>query len=151
MQHKGDRYGLAEVKNEIGSKGAEPNAQATAYYLESTRRRAVDCPKSPLPCFLLYIFGEDLRFTFPCVTQTIVVRPVYWVWWCGMEPSTHCASPFYRSAVAFPLLRWSTAEGHDTLLPCEKQFVLCGTITRTHYPLSMTPSIPHLRRAHTPT
>ena len=117
MQHKGDRYGLAEVKNEIGSKGAEPNAQAAAYYLESTRRRAVDCPKSPLPCFLLYIFGEDLQFTFPCVTQTIVVRPVYWVWWCGMEPSTHCASAFYRSAVAFPLLRWSIAEGHCTT-PC---------------------------------
>ena len=56
MQHYPHRYVIAELKNEIGSKAAEPYAQAATYYLESTRKLAPHCPKSSLPCFLLYIY-----------------------------------------------------------------------------------------------
>lgn len=58
MQCNRHRYVIAELKNEVGSTGAEPNAQVAAYYLESTRKLAPQCAKSPLPCFLLFIFGK---------------------------------------------------------------------------------------------
>lgn len=63
LQHNRHRYVIAELKNEVGSLGAEPNAQALVYYLESTRNLAVQCAKSPLPCFLLYIFGMAIRLS----------------------------------------------------------------------------------------
>lgn len=137
MQHKGNRYAL---KNDIGSTGAEPNAQIAAYYLESTRRRAVDYPNSPLLCFLLYIFSEDLRFSFPHVVQTIIVRPVYWLWWCSMEPSL-CKSflPFSRCTSIIPMVSCGRLL-HDTLPPCEKQFVRCNTLPTINDRLNISPA-----------
>jgi hypothetical protein len=49
LQHNQHRYVIAEFKNEVGSGNAEPTCQAAAYYLESTRKLAADCPKSSLP------------------------------------------------------------------------------------------------------
>jgi hypothetical protein len=59
LQHNQHRFVIAELKNEGGSGTTEPYCQAAAYYLESTRKSAPDCPKSPLPCLLLYIFGTS--------------------------------------------------------------------------------------------
>jgi hypothetical protein len=57
MQHAGYRYIIAEMKNEIGAKGAEPYAQASLYYLESTRKQALAHPGSVLPTLLVLVFG----------------------------------------------------------------------------------------------
>jgi hypothetical protein len=57
------RYAIAEFKDEVGSSGAETNAQVVAYYLESTRKLAPQYPKSSLPCFLLSIFGKVAKIS----------------------------------------------------------------------------------------
>src|SRR5262249_35957004 len=57
IQHRDYRYVIAEMKNEIGSGGAEPYAQASLYYLESTRQQALAHPTSVLPALLVLIFG----------------------------------------------------------------------------------------------
>ena len=57
MQTKRHRYLIAEVKGEIGSKGAEPLFQVGWYYQESTKKPAQDKGGSPLPCLLIYLFG----------------------------------------------------------------------------------------------
>ena len=57
MQHGDYRYVIAEMKNEIGARGAEPYAQASLYYLESTREQAVAHPGSILPTLLVLFFG----------------------------------------------------------------------------------------------
>ena len=56
----GHSYVIAEFKNEAGNTSAEPYFEAIAYYLESTREHAPKHPSSPLPCFLLAIFGSSL-------------------------------------------------------------------------------------------
>ena len=57
MQHAGYRYIIAEMKNEIGSSGAEPYVQASMHYLESTRKQALAHPESVLPTLLVLFFG----------------------------------------------------------------------------------------------
>jgi hypothetical protein len=56
MQYQRLRFLIIEVKLEIGSKGAEPLFQAIWYYLEAMRQ-ALKSTGSPLPCFILYLFG----------------------------------------------------------------------------------------------
>ncbi|KAG6331143.1 hypothetical protein ID866_7942 [Astraeus odoratus] len=58
----GHRYVIAEYKNETGSTAADPYFQGIGYYLESTRETALKFPRSPLPCFLLAIFGPYIVF-----------------------------------------------------------------------------------------
>ena len=48
---------IAEFKNEVGSKGAEPFFQAILYYLEATRSLASEYHNSVLPCIIVLIFG----------------------------------------------------------------------------------------------
>lgn len=59
----GHRYIICEVKNEIGSSGAEPYNQAIVYYQEATRRHAVLLAHSPLPCLIVLIFGLSKLFS----------------------------------------------------------------------------------------
>jgi hypothetical protein len=66
------RYLLAELKNEIGSTNTEPYFQAIHYYLESTRKQAVEYSDSVLPCFVILMFGalpSSVRspFYFHCI------------------------------------------------------------------------------------
>jgi hypothetical protein len=70
MQYNHHRYIIAELKNEVGSGTAEPNCQAASYYLESTRKSAPECPKSSLPCLLLYIFGKDVNEHIDLLTMS---------------------------------------------------------------------------------
>ncbi|KAF9231109.1 hypothetical protein BU15DRAFT_56568 [Melanogaster broomeanus] len=58
----GHRFAIAEFKNEVGCTGAEPYAQASLYYLESTRRYAATMAHSVLPCFIVLVFGPYLAF-----------------------------------------------------------------------------------------
>ena len=51
------RYAIIEAKNEIGTGGGDPYAQAGFYYLESTRDIA-PMNDSVLPCFIINIFGR---------------------------------------------------------------------------------------------
>ena len=48
---------IAELKNEIGSKGAEPFFQAVLYFLEVTQKLATQHLNSVLPCIIVLIFG----------------------------------------------------------------------------------------------
>jgi hypothetical protein len=57
IQMEFNRYTIAEVKGEIGSKGAEPLIQVGWYYQESTKKAAQDKGGSCLPCLLIYLFG----------------------------------------------------------------------------------------------
>lgn len=50
-------YVLAELKNEVCSRNCEPYLQAVLYFLESTRKYALQYPNSGLPCIILLIFG----------------------------------------------------------------------------------------------
>lgn len=54
------RFLIAEFKNEIGSKAAEPFFQAILYFLEATRKRATQNLNSILPCIIVLIFGSFL-------------------------------------------------------------------------------------------
>ena len=54
---------IAEFKNEVGSKGAEPFFQAILYYLEATRNLASEYHNSVLPCIIVLIFGEIFHFS----------------------------------------------------------------------------------------
>jgi hypothetical protein len=56
LQHNRHRYLIAALKD----RAVDPSAQAAMYYLESTRKLALECPKSSLPCLLLYTFGREL-------------------------------------------------------------------------------------------
>jgi hypothetical protein len=56
------KYLIAELKNDIGSKGAEPYMQGCLYYLESTRREATKHSSSSLLCLLMLIFGRLASF-----------------------------------------------------------------------------------------
>lgn len=58
QQLKGFRYLIVEIKNEIGSKGAEPHAQAISYYIRSTKSFASDKPGFRFPCILITLFGK---------------------------------------------------------------------------------------------
>jgi hypothetical protein len=53
---------IAEFKNEVGSKGAEPFFQAILYYLEATRSLASEYHNSVLPCIIVLIFGVIFHF-----------------------------------------------------------------------------------------
>ena len=97
LQYNWHHYVIAELKNEVGSLGAEPNAQAAAYYLKSMQKLTPQCPKSPLPCFLLYVFGKLIHPFLSRITNSIF-RSVPWLWRCCLEYLTDCAGPFYHSA-----------------------------------------------------
>ena len=51
------RYVIAEFRNEAAASVSEPYMQAAAYYLERTRTQVLENTGSPLPCFLLVLFG----------------------------------------------------------------------------------------------
>ncbi|KAH0834040.1 hypothetical protein J3R83DRAFT_11293 [Lanmaoa asiatica] len=57
------RYVIAEFKNEAAASVSEPYMQAAAYYLERTRIQALENTGSPLPCFLLALFGPYVVFS----------------------------------------------------------------------------------------
>jgi hypothetical protein len=54
------RFLIAEFKNEVGSKGAEPFFQSILYFLEATRKCATQNLNSVLPCIIILIFGSFL-------------------------------------------------------------------------------------------
>ncbi|KAJ8580322.1 hypothetical protein M405DRAFT_778345 [Rhizopogon salebrosus TDB-379] len=62
MRCGGLLYAIAEVKNEIGSKGAEPHAQAISYYVQSSKSLA---PQKGFrfPCILISLFGPYIDFS----------------------------------------------------------------------------------------
>lgn len=59
---QGFRHAIIEVKNEIGSKGAKPHAQAISYYICSTMSSVTKWPGFTFPCILILLFGKLLIF-----------------------------------------------------------------------------------------
>jgi hypothetical protein len=51
---------IIEVKEEIGSKGAEPYAQVVLYYSHSTASKSQEFPKFNFPSLLITVFGQTL-------------------------------------------------------------------------------------------
>ena len=51
---------IVKVKDEIGSKGAEPYAQVVLYYTHSTLQKAQFFPTFNFPAFLITVFGQTL-------------------------------------------------------------------------------------------
>ncbi|KAF8833879.1 hypothetical protein BDN67DRAFT_916066, partial [Paxillus ammoniavirescens] len=62
MSLDGHRYVIADFKNEVAASSSEPYMECAAYYLESTKKQALKMTASPLPCFLLVIFGPFMVF-----------------------------------------------------------------------------------------
>jgi hypothetical protein len=62
IQSQGFRRVIMEFKNEIGSKGAEPHAQATSYYIHSTKSSVTRMPSFRFPCILTKLFGKLMIF-----------------------------------------------------------------------------------------
>jgi len=58
IQSRGCRLAIIEVKNEIGSKGAEPHAQSILYYFHSTQSSVAHRPGFGFPCILITLFGK---------------------------------------------------------------------------------------------
>jgi hypothetical protein len=58
IQSGGLRYAIIEVKNEIGSPGADPHGQAILHYIDSTKSSATKLPGFRFPCILITLFGE---------------------------------------------------------------------------------------------
>ncbi|KIN95248.1 hypothetical protein M404DRAFT_34297 [Pisolithus tinctorius Marx 270] len=50
-------YAITQVKNEVGSMQADLYNQATFYYMEFLRQYAEKMALSPLPCFIILLFG----------------------------------------------------------------------------------------------
>ncbi|KDR79311.1 hypothetical protein GALMADRAFT_1233107 [Galerina marginata CBS 339.88] len=65
---------IAEFKNEVGSKGAEPFFQAILYFLEATRILATQHLNSVLPCILVLVFGPYVAFAGAAWTDRPVVQ-----------------------------------------------------------------------------
>jgi len=58
IQSQGFRHTIIEVKNEIGSKGAQPHAQGISYYIHSTKSSVTGMPAFRFPCILITLFGK---------------------------------------------------------------------------------------------
>lgn len=56
----GHLVAIVEVKEEIGSKGAEPYAQVILYYSHSTTMKSQEFPKFNFPSLLITVFGQTL-------------------------------------------------------------------------------------------
>jgi hypothetical protein len=64
IQSQGFRRTIIEVKNEIGSKGAQPHAQGISYYIHSTKSSVTGMPSFRFPCILITLFGTLTIFHF---------------------------------------------------------------------------------------
>ena len=58
IQSQGFCRTIIEVKNEIGSKGAQPHAQGISYYIHSTKSPVTRRPGFRFPCILIMLFGK---------------------------------------------------------------------------------------------
>jgi hypothetical protein len=56
----GHLVAIIEVKEEIGSRGAEPYAQVVLYYSHSTAAKSQEFPKFNFPSLLITVFGQTL-------------------------------------------------------------------------------------------
>jgi len=58
VQLLGFRLAIIEVKNEIGSLGAQPHAQGISYYIHATKSSVAGQPNFRFPCILITLFGR---------------------------------------------------------------------------------------------
>jgi hypothetical protein len=57
-QSLGFRRAIIEIKNEIGSGGAQPHAQGILYYIHSNKSSVAEMPGFRFPCILITLFGK---------------------------------------------------------------------------------------------
>jgi hypothetical protein len=62
MRCNGFPYLIGELKDEMGSKGAEPVFRSAVYYTAHLRQQKRLNPRSPFPCLVLYLIGDG-----PCM------------------------------------------------------------------------------------
>ena len=58
IQSQGFRRIIIEIKNEIGSGGAQPHAQGISYYIHSTKSSVAEIPGFRFPCILITLVGK---------------------------------------------------------------------------------------------
>jgi hypothetical protein len=58
IQSLGFRRAIIEIRNEIGSGGAQPHAQGISYYIHSTKSSVAEMPGFRFPCILITLFGK---------------------------------------------------------------------------------------------
>ena len=67
MRCNGFPYLIGELKDEMGSKGAEPVFQSAVYYTAHLRQQKCINPRSPFPCLVLYLIGNSLYMLFESI------------------------------------------------------------------------------------
>ncbi|KAG1795845.1 hypothetical protein EV424DRAFT_1334392, partial [Suillus variegatus] len=73
----GVRYAIAEVKNKLGSRAAEPFIQAILYYIRSTESFAKDKPTFRFPC-LATLFGRFAVRSAPNMQVISIALPLFY-------------------------------------------------------------------------
>ncbi|KAI5991102.1 hypothetical protein F5J12DRAFT_897608 [Pisolithus orientalis] len=73
------RYAIAEIKNGVGSTQADPYNQATFHYVEFSRQCAETMGLSPLPCFIILLFGPLIMFAGAVWNVRPVIQPLSFV------------------------------------------------------------------------
>ena len=99
---------IFEFKNEIGSTAAEPFLQAILFYLEATRKFAVQYRNSVLPCIIVLIFGA-LSFLNPSFILSYTIQALTWhllvLHGLTVRPYRCCPLPSH-AIIKIPISRW---------------------------------------------
>jgi hypothetical protein len=72
MRCNGFPYFIAELKDEVGAKGAEPVFQSATYYTSHLRQQKRLNQHSPFPCLVLYLIGEVVCILFQSIQLNII-------------------------------------------------------------------------------
>ncbi|KAI6146435.1 hypothetical protein BKA82DRAFT_4160336, partial [Pisolithus tinctorius] len=99
------RYAIAEIKNEVGSTQADPYNQAIFYYMEFSRQYAETMALSPLPCFIILLFGPLIMFAGAVWNVRPVIQPLSFV----LPLHYHPTDTYMRTKVARHLKAFKNA------------------------------------------
>ncbi|KAI6143203.1 hypothetical protein BKA82DRAFT_4183763, partial [Pisolithus tinctorius] len=99
------RYAIADIKNEVGSTQADPYNRATLYYMEFSRQYAETMAWSPLPCFIILLFGPLIMFAGAAWNVRPVIQPLSFV----LPLHYHPTDTYMQTTVARHLKAFKTA------------------------------------------
>ncbi|KIN98312.1 hypothetical protein M404DRAFT_31482 [Pisolithus tinctorius Marx 270] len=99
------RYAIADIKNGVGSTQADPYNRATLYYMEFSRQYAETMAWSPLPCFIILLFGPLIMFAGAAWNVRPVIQPLSFV----LPLHYHPTDTYMQTTVARHLKAFKTA------------------------------------------
>ena len=109
VQLKGLRHAIIEIKNEIGSKGTEPHAQAISYYIHATKSSVTETSGFR---FLHSDYALQYVLNFVLLAKSNAHYPLrcpYWLLGCCLEHSSECTGAFDCSVSTLASYRYQNA------------------------------------------